>query len=85
AEQAAERLRGPEQAHWLERLDQEAANLNAALAGATGFRLVNALGWYWYLRGRFGDARRALAEALSTERRPSPARTEAETWLTAFT
>ncbi|QKW33033.1 winged helix-turn-helix domain-containing protein [Actinomadura sp. NAK00032] len=85
AEHAAELLRGPEQAHWLERLDEEAANLNAALHGATGFRLVNALAWYWYLRGRFGDARRALAQALSTAAQASPARTEAETWLTAFT
>jgi predicted ATPase/DNA-binding SARP family transcriptional activator len=85
AERVAERLRGPEQGRWLDRLDREAANLDAALRGATGFRLVNALGWYWYLRGRFGDARRALAEALSADSQASPARAEAETWLAAFT
>ncbi|MCR3745852.1 putative ATPase [Actinomadura glauciflava] len=85
AEQAAERLRGPEQGHWLKLLDEEAANLRAALGNGTGFRLVNALAWYWYLRGRFGEARRAFAEALAAHSQASPARTEAATWLTAFT
>ncbi|NDU76242.1 AfsR/SARP family transcriptional regulator [Actinomadura sp. DSM 109109] len=85
AERAAERLRGPEQGHWLKRLDEEHANLRAALAGGTGFRLVNALAWYWYLRGRFGEARRALAGALAADPQASPARTEAATWQTAFT
>ncbi|MEU9867592.1 BTAD domain-containing putative transcriptional regulator [Actinomadura sp. NPDC048021] len=85
AEQAAQRLRGPEQGRWLKLLDEEAANLRAALGDGTGFRLVNALAWYWYLRGRFGEARRAFAGALSADGQASPARTEAATWLTAFT
>ncbi|MGI5206024.1 BTAD domain-containing putative transcriptional regulator [Spirillospora sp. CA-108201] len=85
AEEASERLRGPEQGHWLKLLDVEAVNLRAALANGAGFRLVNALAWYWYLRGRFGEARRAFAEAVSAHPQASPARTEAATWLTAFT
>ncbi|WP_141580009.1 BTAD domain-containing putative transcriptional regulator [Actinomadura sp. WMMA1423] len=85
AEQAAERLRGPEQGHWLNRLDEEAANLGAALGGGAGLRPANALAWYWYLRGRFEEARRALTAALSAQPEASPARTEAATWLTAFT
>ncbi|MES9537075.1 BTAD domain-containing putative transcriptional regulator [Actinomadura sp. NPDC000600] len=85
AERAAQGLRGPEQGHWLAVLDEEAANLGAAPAGGTGFRLVNALAWYWYLRGRFEEARRAFTAALSAHPQASPARTEAATWLTAFT
>jgi predicted ATPase/DNA-binding SARP family transcriptional activator len=85
AQHAAERLRGPEQGHWLKRLDQEAANLRAALGNGAGIGSVNALAWYWYLRGRFGEARRAFAGALAAHPQASPARTEAATWLTAFT
>ncbi|WP_327087170.1 winged helix-turn-helix domain-containing protein [Nonomuraea sp. NBC_01738] len=61
-------LRGPEQGRWLRRLDAEAANLRVALEhGAAGdaARLVNALGWYWFLRGRLAEARRSLEAALA--------------------
>ncbi|WP_238007326.1 BTAD domain-containing putative transcriptional regulator [Dactylosporangium sp. AC04546] len=61
AEQADPRLRGPEQQEWLARLDAETGNLRAALAHGGGLRLANALTWYWFLRGRFTEARRALA------------------------
>ncbi|MGI5165791.1 BTAD domain-containing putative transcriptional regulator [Spirillospora sp. CA-253888] len=78
AERAAAELRGPEQGRWLARLDQEHANLRLALE-ATGepLRLVNALAWYWYLRGRLTEARRALARALETSSGP---RAEALAW-----
>ncbi|NUW43516.1 AfsR/SARP family transcriptional regulator [Nonomuraea rhodomycinica] len=59
-------LRGPRQVEWLERLDLETANLRLALAGPEPLRLVNALAWYWYLRGRLGEARRSLTAALAT-------------------
>ncbi|MEW2357876.1 BTAD domain-containing putative transcriptional regulator [Spirillospora sp. NPDC029432] len=72
AERAAPLLRGHEQRRWLERLDAETANLRAALAGALedgaeqdALRLVNALGWYWFLRGRFTEAHRSFRMALS--------------------
>ncbi|WP_232665667.1 BTAD domain-containing putative transcriptional regulator [Pseudonocardia sp. TRM90224] len=64
AERADPHLRGPDQREWLERLDAEAGNLRAALAGGSSHRgrLATALTWYWYLRGRFTEARRALAD-----------------------
>ncbi|WP_328792373.1 BTAD domain-containing putative transcriptional regulator [Streptomyces sp. NBC_00273] len=75
AERAAAHLHGPEQRGWLRRLDSEGLNLRAALdaaveagaAGATGaaLRLVNASAWYWFLRGRIGEARTALGSALA--------------------
>ncbi|MET7392430.1 BTAD domain-containing putative transcriptional regulator [Dactylosporangium sp. NPDC005572] len=61
AEQADPLLRGPEQQEWLARLDAETGNLRAALVHGGGLRLANALTWYWFLRGRFAEARRALA------------------------
>ncbi|MEV7510090.1 BTAD domain-containing putative transcriptional regulator [Streptomyces sp. NPDC091201] len=71
AERASAHLHGPEQRLWLDRLDAETLNLRSALdlavatgAGGVALRLVNAASWYWFLRGRIGDARRALARAL---------------------
>ncbi|MEU4544809.1 BTAD domain-containing putative transcriptional regulator [Nonomuraea dietziae] len=63
-------LRGPEQARWMRRLDAEAANLRAALdaaPAADALRLVNALAWYWFLRGRLGEGRRSLQAALAAD------------------
>ncbi|WUH99729.1 winged helix-turn-helix domain-containing protein [Spirillospora sp. NBC_00431] len=85
AERAAERLRGPEQGEWLDVLDQEAANLATALKHGDAVRLANALAWYWFLRGRFGEARSALEKALSREAAASPGHVEAATWLAGFT
>ncbi|MCI3223294.1 BTAD domain-containing putative transcriptional regulator [Streptomyces sp. NP-1717] len=74
---AAPLLRGPQQHHWLERLDGEAADLRSALdfavrqgagagAGERALRTVNALAWYWVLRGRPAEAQRFLDSALAT-------------------
>ncbi|WP_328955946.1 BTAD domain-containing putative transcriptional regulator [Kitasatospora purpeofusca] len=94
AERAEPRLHGPEQHRWLERLDREGANLRGALADAatadgdrdTGLavRQVNALSWYWFLRGRLDEARRAFALALAAGPDPSPARSGALTRQAAF-
>ncbi|MBC6462234.1 BTAD domain-containing putative transcriptional regulator [Actinomadura sp. HBU206391] len=72
AEEAGPYLHGADQRRWLRRLDAEAANLRAALntavrdADAGGaLRLVNAMTWYWFLRGRVAEARRSLAAALA--------------------
>ncbi|GAB3870560.1 BTAD domain-containing putative transcriptional regulator [Kibdelosporangium lantanae] len=70
AERADPLLRTAEQRTWLERLDAETANLRQALEtvradSALSLRLVNALAWYWFLRGRLGEARRSLRQALS--------------------
>ncbi|MFG1649452.1 BTAD domain-containing putative transcriptional regulator [Micromonospora sp. NPDC049275] len=63
AERADPQLRGADQRRWLALLDAETANLRAALAHGGGLRLAVALSWYWYLRGRLTEARRALAVA----------------------
>ncbi|NUW35361.1 AfsR/SARP family transcriptional regulator [Nonomuraea sp. SMC257] len=84
-------LRGPRQVEWLERLDLETANLRLALAGPEPLRLVNALTWYWYLRGRLGEARRSLTAALARAGAPAtPAPVPAEAavasvWLAGMT
>src|SRR5262249_28584997 len=85
AERAAPHLRGPGQRSWLTRLDAEAANLRNALDSAlkdnddAAVRLVNALAWYWFLRGRLTEARRALDEALA----PGPGSAAARAAATA--
>ncbi|MFJ4768256.1 AfsR/SARP family transcriptional regulator [Streptomyces uncialis] len=70
-ERAAPRLHGPGQRQWVNRLDQESANLRTALewalrhgesAGAA--RMALASTWYWFLRGRLSEARRSLGETL---------------------
>ncbi|MGQ4269622.1 BTAD domain-containing putative transcriptional regulator [Nocardiopsis changdeensis] len=72
AERAAPFLYGPEQRTWLRVLDSEAANLRLALDTARRVRaddlfsrLVRSLLWYWYLRGRVQECRRALDALLS--------------------
>ncbi|MCA2223050.1 BTAD domain-containing putative transcriptional regulator [Nonomuraea aurantiaca] len=72
AERAEPGLRGPEQRQWLALLDADAANLRAAIEtslrlGATdeAVRLVNALAWYWVLRGRLGEGQRTLEAVLA--------------------
>ncbi|MEU3609656.1 BTAD domain-containing putative transcriptional regulator [Streptomyces sp. NPDC035033] len=69
---AAPFLRGGEQRVRLERLDAEAGNLRAALetfvrrgAADEALRLVLAQSWYWFLRGRLGEAVRAFDAALA--------------------
>ncbi|HEY3556059.1 MAG TPA: BTAD domain-containing putative transcriptional regulator [Kribbella sp.] len=67
AETARPELFGAEQSRWLQVLDEDAANFRTALdrAVATGQldlaeRLVDALAWYWFLRGRHVEALRSL-------------------------
>ena len=91
AERAAPHLRGPGQRSWLRHLDAEAANLRNALDSAVkdnddaAVRLVNALAWYWFLRGRLTEARRALDEALAPGHGSTAARATATAWRTGFT
>jgi non-specific serine/threonine protein kinase len=71
AEQADCQLRGPEQAFWLERLEQEHDNLRTALSWALdadpelGLRLAGALWWFWAIGGHVGEGRRFLERGLS--------------------
>jgi predicted ATPase len=76
AVRAGERLYGHDQRRWLRRLDTETANLRSALDHAVrhggaerALRLVGALTWYWFLRGRLTEARRSLRTALTASGR----------------
>ncbi|MGW5154628.1 BTAD domain-containing putative transcriptional regulator [Nonomuraea wenchangensis] len=91
AEECEPGLYGHEQRDRLLRLDAEAANLRAALDAAVGTgdaasaaRLVNALAWYWFLRGRLAEGRRSLAAALSVPGPDSPERARAAAWHAGF-
>ncbi|MEV5824672.1 BTAD domain-containing putative transcriptional regulator [Spirillospora sp. NPDC052242] len=84
-------LYGHDQRRWLELLDAEAANQRAALEDATrlglaaeALRLVNALAWHWYLRGRLTEALRSLDLALAAADGPSEERAKATAWRDGF-
>jgi predicted ATPase/DNA-binding SARP family transcriptional activator len=92
ARTAATRLRTAEQRAWLDRLDRENANLWSALDGlvrqgdaAGSLELINALLWYWFLRGRLHHARDWLdrAPADSGETQPD-LRAAAVVWRTCL-
>ncbi|HEX2315636.1 MAG TPA: BTAD domain-containing putative transcriptional regulator, partial [Thermomonospora sp.] len=88
AERAAAALRGPDQRRWLERLDVEHANLRAVIEGARpglALRLVNALAWYRFLRGRLSEGHRLLRTALDRDDGTDPAlRAAAGAWHTGL-
>jgi predicted ATPase/class 3 adenylate cyclase len=73
AEEAERKLRGSEQAWWLERLDTEHDNLRTALSwtptdeheAELGLRLGSALWWFWHVRGHFAEGREWLALKLT--------------------
>ena len=82
AERADAGLRGRDQRRWLRRLDHDSANLRRALDSACrrgdaalALRLVNATAWYLFLRGRLGEARRRVEQALAVDEGDSPAAT----------
>ncbi|WP_222426562.1 BTAD domain-containing putative transcriptional regulator [Amycolatopsis rhizosphaerae] len=89
---AAEGLRGHEQRHWLRRLDAETGNLRAVLDGvvrhgeaAVALRLADGLAWYWFLRGRLGEAHRWLTRALALDGEARPeARARVAAWQAGF-
>jgi predicted ATPase/transcriptional regulator with XRE-family HTH domain len=73
AEVAESHKAEPEQGTWLTRLDAEHDNLRAALGwsladvpGVTrGLALAGALGWFWKVRGHYGEGRRWLTALLT--------------------
>lgn len=91
-ERARPHLYGRDQCRWLRRLDAESANFQrvqeeARRTGAAypAVRLANALSWYRFLRGRLGEGRKALADALSTPGQVPPAElAEARAWHAGF-
>ena len=71
-EAAEPRLVGPDQAIWFDRLETELDNLRTALtwairaeAAEAGLRMTADLGWFWYLRGHYGEGRRWLEQLLA--------------------
>ncbi|MBZ5625278.1 MAG: helix-turn-helix domain-containing protein [Acidobacteriia bacterium] len=70
--EADPRLRTSEQLTWLDRLEAERGNLEAALAwfietahdAESGLRLAGALLWFWNIRGYLSEWRRWLTKAL---------------------
>ncbi|MGP4100988.1 BTAD domain-containing putative transcriptional regulator [Nonomuraea sp. KM90] len=92
AERVEPGLRGHGQRGALALLDAEHANLRTALETAVAerapgeaLRLVNAMAWYWVLRGRLGEGRRALESALSVADASTPGAAEAQVWLHGLT
>ncbi len=74
AARTAAGLHGPEQHRLLALRDPEQANVQSALARAVhrkdtdqALRLALDSAWYWYLRGRLGEARRSFADVLSLD------------------
>nr|CTQ94808.1 multi-domain regulatory protein [Kibdelosporangium sp. MJ126-NF4] len=87
AEQADVNLRASSQRSWLDRLDLESANLRRALEtalqqenAALALRLVKAMTWYWYLRGRLTEARRTIRQALDVPGSPPDLRSTVLAW-----
>jgi non-specific serine/threonine protein kinase len=73
-------LQGPEQAAWLERLEQEHENLRAALRWCVehgrveqGLRLGASLWRFWHIRGHLSEGREHLAAVLALARAGMPA------------
>lgn len=73
SEAARAQIKGPQQSQWLERLEQDHANIGAALAWSThpdhnaaelGLRLCAALGYFWDMHGHASEGRRWLQAAL---------------------
>lgn len=75
AEEAHPKLRGPEQAMMLRRLETEHENLRASLEWSladadptAGLRLCSALQLFWIMRGHFAEGRRWCAQVLAKDR-----------------
>lgn len=92
-EEADGHLRGHDQRLWLKRLDLESASIRRAYDRAVqngdarrALRLANGMSWYWFLRGRLQEARRALTGALALDGPvPAAVRARAVTWQAGFT
>jgi predicted ATPase/DNA-binding NarL/FixJ family response regulator len=85
AEEAAAALHGPDQALWLNRLEIESDNLDAALTWSVetnrlefGLRLACDLWQFWYVRGRQRPGRTWLEHLLARDGDPTSAAVRAQ-------
>ncbi len=86
AEEAKEKLKGPEQAEWLERLETEHDNLRAALdccqgqdqGAEAGLRLAGALQQFWWMHGHLSEGRGRLSQALERAAGSGPSKARAD-------
>jgi predicted ATPase/DNA-binding SARP family transcriptional activator/DNA-binding CsgD family transcriptional regulator len=74
AEEAEPGLWGPEDAAWLDRLEEEHDNMRASLSWSMkhdeveyALSLGGALRWFWYMAGYYSEGRSWLEAALGTE------------------
>jgi predicted ATPase/class 3 adenylate cyclase len=72
AEEAEPGLWGPDEATWLDRLEEEHDNMRSALSwaieyedGGLALRLGGALQWFWFARGYYNEGRSWLEQALA--------------------
>jgi predicted ATPase/class 3 adenylate cyclase len=72
AEEESDKIYGPEQVVWLDRLEREHDNLRAALAWSfehdaaeVGARLVGGVWLFWYFRGHISEGRRWTEQAVA--------------------
>ncbi|WP_367129069.1 BTAD domain-containing putative transcriptional regulator [Saccharothrix sp. HUAS TT1] len=86
-ERAEPHLRGHEQQKWIRGLDADNAGVRSALESAVrrrdapmALRLVNALSWYWVLRGRLGEAHRWAGCALDLATEADAAAANVAAW-----
>ena len=89
AEEIKPKLRGAQQAQWLEVLEEEHDNLRQALtfyaedtqdaeSGEKGLRLGAAMQMFWYTRGYLSEGRERLAALLAHPGGQNPARVRAD-------
>ncbi|WP_182482758.1 tetratricopeptide repeat protein [Calidithermus roseus] len=85
AEEASAHLRGPEEAHWLERLAAEHDNLRTALEWAVSrqdailaLRLATSVHHFWYVRGHHREGRTWLERAFGLPLNDIPPRLHAK-------
>lgn len=70
AERAGAEMQGPKQAEWLNRIEDELDEFRAALEWSleadpeSALVIAGELTWFWGMRGRVAEGRRALAAAL---------------------
>lgn len=79
AEKGDPELRGAGQLEWLRTLESEHDNIRVALdwmitneEADLAFRLVAAMGWFWFMRGNWGESRHWLSRALTLSEGADP-------------